>query len=129
MTNGTRLAVLVGGALGTLLRSGFGELARGAEAWPWGTFTANLLGASLLGLAAGWLDGRGPDPRWVPVTGGFLGAATTFSTFVVEAGAMAADRPMVALAYVLASVAAGLALVTAGRRVGQDLAVRGRVMP
>lgn len=123
MTGATRFAVLVGGALGTLLRTALAEFGgAGTADWPWGTLMANLLGTALLGLVVGWLDGRPPDPRWLPVTGGLLGATTTFSTFAVEGGRLAAHEPALGLAYVVASVATGLALLTAARRVGRDLA-------
>jgi CrcB protein len=48
---------------------------------------------------------------------GFCGALTTFSTFQLELlGMVDADRPLLALAYAAASVAAGLLAVAAGGR-------------
>ena len=51
-----------------------------------GTWSANLLGALVIGMVAGWLA-RHPDlsPLWrLFIMTGMLGALTTFSTFSLE---------------------------------------------
>jgi len=79
----TLLLVLVGGGLGGLTRYVVtGVVQRRVSGWwPAGTMTVNLAGSALLGfvLACGL-----EDPFVVPVTAGFLGGLTTFSTWMVE---------------------------------------------
>lgn len=88
-------------------------------AFPWGTLTINATGSFLSGVVAGLTlhHGLAPGVRVVVATG-FLGAFTTFSTFVfetvrlLEEGAVAeAVRNAMATVVVCATAAAaGLAL-------------------
>ena len=85
------LLIALGGALGTALRYGVGELAAAHAAedgwFPWGTFAANALGSLLLGVVFVALDGKellGVDARLVVGTG-MMGGFTTYSTFNLEA--------------------------------------------
>ena len=78
------------GALGTLARYGaVGLVHRFADsAFPWGTLSINVIGCFLAGLLWGLFEHRWPvhgDTRAI-VFIGFLGALTTFSTFVLESG-------------------------------------------
>ncbi|WP_307254473.1 fluoride efflux transporter CrcB [Croceifilum oryzae] len=72
------LLVGVGGFLGAISRFWISQrMNKPMPRFPYGTFTINLLGAFLLGLASGM---RLSEP-WILLVGtGFLGAFTTFST-------------------------------------------------
>lgn len=115
------LLVLAGGVLGTPARYELGAaLPTRPGSWPAGTFTANLLGAFLLGVLLEALARRGADTgrrRLLRLTlgTGFLGAFTTYSTLAVETDLLVrAHRPALAAGYALATVLGGLLLSTAG---------------
>jgi len=117
--------VALGGALGTAARLGVDTVV-GAPfgSWDAGVFVANVTGALLLGFLAGLpLDTPG-HARWRAFAGtGFLGAYTTFSTFVVETDQLLDHgRLRVALTYVVASLVAGLAAAAIGMAGGRLLA-------
>jgi CrcB protein len=118
--------VAAAGALGTLLRvwiSGVIQRAAGAG-FPWGTAVVNVLGCLIFGAAFAALDGRvsvSPTVKLVAL-GGFMGAFTTFSTFIFEAEALLADgRLGVAALDVLGQSAAGLVAMVAGLALGRAL--------
>jgi CrcB protein len=120
------LAVAIAGSLGALARYGLdGWISRRAPtSFPWGTFTINVTGSFLLGLAFVLMTERfRPDP-WLrsAVTIGFLGAYTTFSTFSLETYRLIEDGAYgLAFANIAGSVAAGLAAVYAGVVLGRAL--------
>jgi CrcB protein len=119
------LAVLAGGAVGSLARAGTAEAfpTRSGE-WPWATFTVNLAGALILGWLTTRLTEMMPPTRYVRflLGTGFCGALTTFSTFQVETLRLAKDgHAGVAAAYAAASLAAGMLVV-----VGATVAARRR---
>jgi CrcB protein len=106
------IAVMVGGAAGTLARAGVAEaLPVTPGTWPWATLVVNLVGTVLLG----WVVAA---DRWRPLVGtGFCGALTTFSTFQVETFRLAeGGHELLAAAYVAVSVSAGLAAAQLGRK-------------
>jgi CrcB protein len=82
--------IALAGAVGTLARYGLAGAVQRAFGGhlPWGTLTVNVLGCFLFGLV--WtlaeerlvIDGE----TSVIVLGGFMGAFTTFSTFIFETG-------------------------------------------
>ena len=81
------LAVFIGGGTGSvarwLLSMRFNTL---HQQIPFGTLTANLIGAFIIGLGLAWFN-RMPhlDPVWkLLITTGFCGGLTTFSTFSAE---------------------------------------------
>jgi CrcB protein len=87
----TLVTVIVAGAVGSLTRYGvIGFVqSRARDPRPWGTFAVNVTGAALLGLVAG----VAPNGWWVvPITAGFLGGYTTFSTWMVETIYLAEGR-------------------------------------
>jgi fluoride exporter len=92
--------------------------------FPWGTLVINVSGSFLLGLLFALTAERAILPADIrgPVMIGFLGAYTTFSTFMleswrlVETGAWA-----VALANLGGSILLGLVAVVAGMTLGRAL--------
>jgi len=115
---GVLLAISVGGIAGTLARYGVGRaLTVGAGGFPWATFTVNMTGAFALGVVLTLLLARWPADRYVRpfVAIGFIGAYTTFSTFMVDADVLAKDGHVgTALVYLVASLVGGLAAVGTG---------------
>ena len=119
------LAVLAGiglvgglGAIARMLLDGAISL-RAGRAFPWGTLAVNLSGAFALGLLVG--AAVGGDALRLAGTG-FLGAYTTFSTWMLETHRLAEDgRGRAALANVAVSLAAGLLFAWLGRELGATL--------
>jgi fluoride exporter len=111
-------AILAGGAVGALARAGVAEaLPTRPGAWPWGTFTVNLIGAAFLGWLLTRLAERvAPGRYWRSLLGtGFCGALTTFSTFQIETfKLLRSGHAAVAVGYALASIVAGMAVAVAG---------------
>lgn len=117
------MAVGVGGFFGAVLRFGVSSWiqARHAGPWPVGTWTVNVVGCFLIGLAMAWVDrGRLPEPARLLLVTGLLGALTTFSTFGWETlELLRRDLPLHALGTVFANVAVGLALMMLGLWLGR----------
>jgi CrcB protein len=113
--------VAVGGLVGTPARYAIAQaLATSRHGWPIATFLTNLAGAFALGVLLELLARRGRETgrrqlvRLLVGTGA-LGAFTTYSTLAVEADLLVRDsRPLLALAYALASVALGVVAAAAG---------------
>lgn len=126
------VAIAAGGALGTAARAELGVLfVERSGRFPWTTLCINVSGSFVLGVALVLLLERlGPSrfPRPFFATG-FLGAFTTFSTFVVGAALLVKDgHAAIAAAYVVASLVGGLVAavfgVTAGRRAARPVQYR-----
>ena len=89
----TRLLLLgLAGALGTLARYALTAFVRStfASQMPWGTWLVNILGCFLFGLV--WAMSEdfpsfSPEARLVVLVG-FMGAFTTFSTYIFENAAL-----------------------------------------
>lgn len=105
----TPLLVALGGAGGCLARYGIST----AFAGPWPTVAINLLGSFLLGALTA-SSAFSADVR-TALGVGVLGGFTTYSTFAVQV-VLEADhgRPGRAIAYLLVSVAGGVACAAAG---------------
>ncbi len=118
----TVLLVLLGGGVGAVLRhlvaQRLGRAGDGWRAFPWATFAVNMAGALLLGIVAGAAAANRVPHSVLVLTGtGFCGALTTFSTFSHESVRLAEGRrAAMAVAYVVVSVAVGLALCALGWR-------------
>ncbi|OZC03472.1 fluoride efflux transporter CrcB [Rubricoccus marinus] len=119
----TALLVALGGALGALARWG---AALGMARWlgtnaPWGTWSVNLAGCFLIGLALPLLHETHPQRALAVV--GFLGAFTTFSTYTADTLVLwEAGRTGLAFANAAGSVVAGLVACGLGLALGRALA-------
>ncbi|MFP5257545.1 MAG: fluoride efflux transporter FluC [Acidobacteriota bacterium] len=118
--------IALAGAAGTLARywlSGLVYNLAGRE-FPWGTAAVNILGCFLFGLV--WeLGGERMiirnETRTIILTG-FMGAFTTFSTFIFESGAFLEDgRVLPALANVGFQTVVGFAALFGGLMLGRML--------
>ena len=116
---GSLALVAAGGCAGTLVRAAL-EHARPATPGhlPTTTLAINVVGALVLGLLLGSLGEQRPRLRLALGTG-VLGGLTTHSTFILEshrllASGGAAGRPALGAAYLLGSMAAGLAAAAVG---------------
>ncbi|MEV4482578.1 FluC/FEX family fluoride channel [Micromonospora coxensis] len=110
-------AIAVGGVLGALARAGLqAALPHSPTGFPWATFAVNVTGCLLIGALMAVLDRRRVPPLTRPFLGvGVLGGFTTFSAYVVDVhAALAAGAPVTALAYLAATLVAGLLAVVAG---------------
>ena len=118
--------VALAGAAGTLARywlSGLVYDVAGRD-FPWGTATVNILGCFLFGFV--WELGGDrmllrSETRTIILTG-FMGAFTTFSTFIFESGAFLEDgRVLPALANVGFQTIVGFAALFGGLLLGRML--------
>jgi len=119
--------VALGGTLGTALREVLAlSLPAPAGTVPWTVLGINLTGSALLGLLLEVLARRGPDEgrrndlRLLVGTGA-LGGFTTYSALAVDTALLAGTSPVLALAYGLGSVVAGLAAAALGIVAGRAL--------
>ena len=120
------LAVALAGALGALARYGLdGLIARRAPgAFPWGTFAINVSGSLVLGLLFTVFTERLAVDAWIRsgITIGFLGAYTTFSTWMLESHRLAEEgEDGMAVANLALSLGVGLGAVALGRQLGRLL--------
>lgn len=120
------LYLSIGGAAGTLSRywlSGVAQRLAGGG-FPLGTFVVNMLGCLCFGAVWGYFENRllpGSEIRLLVLTG-FMGAFTTFSTYMFEtAGLVKYGQMIMALLNVVGQSAAGLALVLTGIALGRLL--------
>jgi len=105
--------------MGTLARYGLGGLMQRLLPWPfpWGTLTVNLVGSFLFGLVWAVAVERtmiSADLRII-VLAGFMGAFTTFSTFMFETGELLRNSQwLLAVGNLALQNVVGLAAVLAG---------------
>jgi CrcB protein len=99
----------IGGAFGSITRYKLGmfviQKSKANMGFPLGTFIINISGAFLLGIINGLnIDGN----MYLLVADGFLGAYTTFSTFMYESFSLVKDNKILnATIYVLFSLMLG----------------------
>ena len=118
------LALALAGSLGTLARVGLASLVQQAlgPRFPWWTAVVNMLGSFMYGVI--WMLGteRGrisPELRFI-LLAGFMGAFTTFSSFVADSADLGAQgRPWVALLNVVEQNTLGVAFFLLGTRLGK----------
>jgi fluoride exporter len=112
--------VLLGG-IGSVLRFLVDRAVarRAARPFPFGTLTVNISGAALLGFLGGLALSK--DAALLAGTA-FVGAYTTFSTWMLETQRLAEERQMwAALANIVVSVVLGLAAAFLGLWVAEQL--------
>jgi CrcB protein len=120
---GILLAIALGGALGTPARYAVERIIHVApDSFPWSTFTVNISGSLVLGVLLTLIIERWPPSRYLrPFAAiGFLGAYTTFSTYMVETDLLVKDGQVgVAVAYVVGSLVVGIVAVYLGIVIGR----------
>jgi CrcB protein len=123
------LLIAIGGMIGASARYGIARwLPVESGTFPWATFWTNLSGSFVLGFVLVVFIDRFPRARRARafVATGMVGAYTTMSTLAVESSLLVRDgSPMTAVVYVLASLAGGLALVTAGIALARSVVTSG----
>lgn len=120
------LYLCAGGAAGTVSRyylSGVAQRLAGGS-FPLGTFAVNMLGCLLFGAVWGYFENRllpGSEVRLLALTG-FMGAFTTFSTYMFETAELVkVGQLVIALVNVVGQSALGLVLVLTGIALGRLL--------
>lgn len=111
----------IGGALGSLVRYQLGRaiVKRSKSKYPAATFLINITGAVLLGLLSG-INPAGDIS--LLLADGFLGAYTTFSTFMYEGFRLFQDSKIKnALVYILSTLALGILGYFVGYALGSML--------
>ncbi|MFI1412554.1 fluoride efflux transporter CrcB [Streptomyces sp. NPDC020707] len=112
------LLVIVGGMVGAPLRylTDRAVQSRHDSAFPWGTFTANVVGCLVLGTLTGAATAGAASSHLQLLLGtGLCGALTTYSTFSYETLRLAESGARLhAAANAVASVTAGLGAAFVG---------------
>ena len=111
------------GAISRYLLDGFVSDRTGG-AFPWGTLAVNATGSFVLGLLFAMTTERAILPADIrgPVMIGFIGAYTTFSTYMLESwGLVETGSYGAAIANLGGSVVIGLAAVAAGLAIGRAI--------
>ena len=105
-------AVAVGGALGALLRWSLGEVVPDGAGFAWTTFGINVSGSLVLAALPAITAVRRSQLLAVGLGTGVLGGFTTLSTCSEQTRTLLAEgRGTLAAAYLLGTLAAGLAAV------------------
>lgn len=117
------VAVAIGGVIGTGLRLGLDTLVPHEDAgFPTSTLIINVVGAFALGFAVSALWERPGFPAWLKAGSGagLIGSFTTFSAVIVSLVAQAAaGEPLLALAYLVATLLLGFGAAVGGLAIGR----------
>ncbi len=110
-----------GGTVSRYLIAGFVQRIYGGG-FPWGTFTVNIAGAFLFGLVWSLSEERfliSGHTRLI-VLGGFMGAFTTFSTFMFETGQFMRDAQWaLAAGNIMLQIVSGILVLFLGFAAGR----------
>lgn len=120
----TVLLLALAGGGGTVARAGVSALmTRWLGASLWGTVAVNLIGCFLFGVVLGAFEGGDPQDRTRRLLlVGFMGAFTTFSTYIFDAGEFLRDRRYLPLlSYTGGQIVCGLLLLFLGIAAGRLL--------
>ena len=119
------LLLALAGALGAVARYGCTTIVQRAFSpdFPWGTMVVNMMGCFIVGLFWSLAEEKitiSPELR-VIILVGFLGAFTTFSTFIFETGSLMREASWTpAIMNILTQNAAGILLLLVGIRIGRS---------
>ena len=111
------LYIGAGGFLGSVLRYLVSVAMKSHNAFPWGTFTVNLVGCLLIGILCGFASRHPnfPSSANLFLTVGLCGGFTTFSTFSKEALSLLQNGNIMTFClYAIGSVVLGIAAVALG---------------
>ena len=120
------LLIALAGSIGTLARYGLSGFVQSlcGKVFPWGTVAVNLTGCVLFGLIWSALEERWPTSgeTRIIILIGFMGAFTTFSTFVFETEELLRDVEWLpALGYFAIHNIGGLVALLVGLTLGRWL--------
>ncbi len=118
------MLIALAGALGTTARYGLGGLVQrlSGDGLPWGTLFVNMIGCFLFGVVWTLADDRLvlDEETQIVILGGFMGAFTTFSTFIFDTGGFVREAQwMLATGNVLVQTLVGLLSLFGGLAVGR----------
>ncbi|MGI9527688.1 MAG: fluoride efflux transporter CrcB [Weeksellaceae bacterium] len=106
--------IFIGGGFGSVLRYGTGYLLN--KTFPYGTFTANVLGCLIIGLILGLFEREILQQTHILILAvGFCGGFTTFSSFAAENLKMLQNgNYLLFCCYLFMSIITGLSCVWLG---------------
>jgi CrcB protein len=114
------LAVMLGGALGSLCRYLIGILVYGERvpSFPYATLVVNLLGCFVIGICASFFVKHPEIPMYVKLFAitGILGGLTTYGTFTLETYNLLYENPILGIINIGSSLLGGLCLVALGMK-------------
>jgi len=117
MTAGLFLLVMLGGAIGAVVRFAAIHLTRRTR-FPWAVLVVNAVGSFVAGLAVA--AGTVLGPGWTPVlVSGFCAGLTTYSTFAVDTVRLwQGGRGRAALGNAVTNLALGIGAAALGVAIG-----------
>lgn len=117
------IVVGIGGIFGSITRYALGKYIseRTNTMFPFGTFIINITGAFLLGIVTVYQGSKG---IYLLLGDGFLGAYTTFSTFMYEGfNLFQGKEKLNAFIYILSSLLLGIIGFSAGILLGKYIII------